>query len=142
MTKEQFATQIDGREIGEEISRTEEQQAANAGLLVVFGYSDDNVEFKGLFSDEVGAYDETAFRIDTVGILKSWEQVVDAGSDEKEAERYFKSKGRGKTITALFGVAQAASWIFHTDIPHATFKVMEGEEVFCIGLVIERKDLE
>lgn len=141
MTKEQFAAQMGIREIGDEISTEAEKVAKQCGLLVVFGYSDDTVEFCGLFRDERSAGDSTTFRMDEVGILKSWEQVVDEGADEKEAERYFASKGKGKEMTAFFDEGNV-SWTFKTTIPHATFNVMDGGEIFCIGLVIERKDLE
>jgi hypothetical protein len=36
-----------------EINKAEERQAKDAGLVVVFGYSDDGVELRGAIHDEV-----------------------------------------------------------------------------------------
>lgn len=48
---------LNGREYGDEITREEEAMAKAHGLVVVFGYSDDNMEFCGAITDEVGCYD-------------------------------------------------------------------------------------
>ena len=37
--------------------------AKDAGLVVVYGYSDDNVEFSGAIDEEVGAYEDTTIYI-------------------------------------------------------------------------------
>lgn len=33
-------------------------------------------------------------------------------------------------------------WTYETDIPHATFDIVEGDEVFCRGIVFELSALE
>ena len=54
MTAKELAEMLTGREYGMEITRGEAQRAADAGLVVVYGYSDDNVEFAGAIDGEVG----------------------------------------------------------------------------------------
>lgn len=55
MTAKELTAMLDGREVLGEISRVESETAKEAGLIVVYGYSDDNVEFRGAIDDEVGA---------------------------------------------------------------------------------------
>lgn len=57
MTAAELAALLNGREYRKEMSRDEEQVAKAAGLVVVFGASDDLMELRGAISDEVGCYD-------------------------------------------------------------------------------------
>jgi hypothetical protein len=52
----EFANMLNGRYEGEEIEYTEECRAKNLGYVVVFGYSDDNIEFRGAINDEFERY--------------------------------------------------------------------------------------
>ena len=52
MNIQDFAKILNGREYGDEISTTEEQVAKENKLLVVFGYSDDCVELRGVVDEE------------------------------------------------------------------------------------------
>lgn len=47
MIAKEFADLLSGRDYMNEITRGEEEQAKAAGLVVVFGYSDDNMELRG-----------------------------------------------------------------------------------------------
>lgn len=49
--------------------------------------------------------------------------------------------GHAKQIEAIWG-KDGISWQYKTDIPHATFNVMEDDEVYCIGIVFDIKELE
>ena len=57
MTAKELAEILSGREVGNEIGGPVAQWAKDASLVVVYGYSDDNVEFSGAIDDEVGAYE-------------------------------------------------------------------------------------
>ena len=46
MTKEELAAMLNGREYGKEITKAEEEKAKANGLVVIYGYSDDNVELR------------------------------------------------------------------------------------------------
>ena len=46
MLKE-FANRLNGREYGQELTPAEAQRAKEAGIVVVFGASDDLMEFRG-----------------------------------------------------------------------------------------------
>ena len=70
MTAKELAEVLSGREYGMEIGREEEKEAKAAGLVVVYGYSDDNVELRGAIDSEEGAYDGTTIYITPTGMLE------------------------------------------------------------------------
>jgi hypothetical protein len=142
LTAQGLAERLTGREYRSEISEDEEREAAVARLVVIFGASDDLVELRGAIDDEVGAYDGTTLRITPdAELLGDWEDVDQ--NDEDAAEAYFRRKLAGtREITALWAAEDAYSWTFATEIPHATFEVVEDGEPYCRGIVFAVADLE
>lgn len=134
-TKEEFAALLTGRSYGAEISGDEERQARESGLVVVFGYSDDNMELRGAIHDEIGCYDGGRIAIDEEGVAPSWEDKHEC-KNYPEAEKFFRSHFnlKRREIVAAWG-KDNYSWIYRTDIPHATFEIVEGDEKFCRGIV-------
>ena len=53
MTAKELAEMLSGREVGMEITPGETQDAKNAGLVVVYGCSDDNVEICGAINSVI-----------------------------------------------------------------------------------------
>ena len=51
MNIKEFADMLNGREYGIEITKQEEELADDLGFVVVFGYSDDNMEFRSVWHD-------------------------------------------------------------------------------------------
>lgn len=143
ITPEAFAARLDGRQMGKEITKQEEAEAKAAGLVVVFGYSDDNVELRGAIDDEIGAYDGTTFDVTRHGLLPQWEQFREDHEDEESFADYFKRKQEAcSQIEALWCPAgEDLSWAYRTAIPHATFNVMEDGEIFCRGIVFRLADV-
>ncbi len=138
MTKELLAARLTGRGIGEEIAAVEEQQAKKAGLVVVFGASDDLMEFRGAISDEIGAWNGAQAQIDKEGLLPERDSI----DDDDELEKYFaRKRGRLKSIDALWCKEPNYSWTFKTDIPHATFEIVEDGEPYCRGIVFALTDV-
>ena len=136
MTKEQLATLLNGREYRNEITELEEKQAKDDGLVVVFGASDDLMEFRGGINDEIGCYDGGIALIDEHGVLSDRESI----DDDDELEEFFKRKPNTKKIEAVWG--GDISWAYKTSIPHATFDIMEDGEVYCRGIVFGISDLD
>lgn len=135
MTPELLAKQLDGREYGSEIGRGEEQSAKTAGLVIVFGYSDDNVEFRGVIHDEVGLYGAGDVFVNTTGVLPSHEDC------ECEFCGFKQAKAKAKKIRAVWDRG-GYSWIYETDIPHATFEILDDGEKYCRGIVFKLEDLK
>ena len=53
MDIKEFANKLNGRTYLNEITKEEEKIAKELGYVIVFGYSDDNTEFKGAIDDEI-----------------------------------------------------------------------------------------
>ena len=104
----EFAAKLNGRQYGNEISKLEAQQAKDLGFVVVFGYSDDNTEFRGAYDDEVGCFDGGRVYVD--------------------GNHY---------IDALW-CKNGIDWSYETNIPHATFEVYDGADLYCRGIVFEK----
>lgn len=133
MTKEEFAILLNGREYGEEISSDEERVAKANGLVVVFGYSDDNVEFRGAINDEVGAFQGTTVNIDAKGVIPE----CDCQCECRKCQSEYPT---ARLIEAKWSSGDYA-WFIDTSIPHASFEILEGEEKFCRGIVFNISDL-
>lgn len=135
MTMKEFAEMLSGCEYGMEITKDEERQAADAGLLVLYGYSDDNVEIAGAYNDEVGAYNGTIIHLTKTGVL----QEPDCGQDD--CPYYATARDATKSVQAVWNDNGGPCWTFETDIPHETFNIYEDGELFCVGIVLSVEDL-
>ena len=112
MTIYEFAEGLNGRDYGKEIYPYEERRAKELGFVVVFGYSDDNTEFRGAVYEEIGCFD--------------------GGRVYEDGEKY---------IDAVW-CDDGYSWTYNTNIPHATFDIYDGCEKYCKGIVFKLKDME
>lgn len=120
-----WAYRLNGREYGSEITKDEAEEAKRDGVVIVFGYSDDNMEFEGALHDEVGCYDGGVFRVCKYGV---YEDEVPANTELK-------------TITAVWCATGKPAWSYETDIPHEKFNIFEDGEPFCEGIVFSIDDL-
>lgn len=108
MTIYEFAEGLNGRQYGKELYPFEEQRAKELGFVVVFGYSDDNTEFRGAYDEEIGCFD--------------------GGRVYEDGDKY---------IDAVWCEGEY-SWAYKTNIPHATFDIYEDGEKYCKGIVFEK----
>lgn len=110
MTLKEFASLLDGREYGCEITPSEEALAKELGFVVVFGYSDDNAELRGAIDDEIGCFDG--------GILEH-QDLPD-------------------TIYADWCPEDIdCAWAYGTSIPHEKFYIYDHGELYCVGIVCD-----
>lgn len=137
MTAKELAAELSGREYGMEISLGEEQEAKAAGLVVVYGYSDDSVELRGAIDAEVGAYDGTTIYIGKGGLI---EDPRCDNAEECTCPYFTAVRDNAKKIAAVWCGGEA-TWTFETDIPHETFTIFEDGEPFCIGIVFSMEDV-
>ena len=133
MTAAGLAAYLNRRERGDEVAPDEERAAKAAGLVVVFGASDDLVEFRGAMDDEAGACDDSTVYLTTTGIYRP--------CDDRDCPHEETAGQRTKRIRARWCAPDSPCWSYETDIPHATFDVMEDGEVFCRGIVFALADL-
>lgn len=141
MTAKELAQQLHGEEYPLHIPKTLTDAAKQNRLVIVYGASDDLMEFEGAIYDEVGAYEGTTVRIDSEGLLPDFEQIDKDQSDSKDKLReYFKRENGGREIEALWYKNPDTSWTYKTDIPHETFDVMEDEDIYCRGIIFSLDD--
>lgn len=126
LTPKEFAEKLDGREYRSEITREEHKEAFENGLVVVYGASDDLIEFNGCIDDELSAYRGACFGIKS----KNMKVKEDYEGDKNKIKAIWDNKELG------------TSWNYETTIPHATFKIVEEEDLYCIGIVFSIYDLQ
>jgi hypothetical protein len=112
---------------------TDEQNAfaKEHDIVVVYGYSDDNVEFDGAIRDEVGAWEGAIIPVNADGPME------DCECECKYSKAALKN---AKKITA-FWCFDWWDWSFKTDIPHETFEFYSDGEPYCKGIVFYKKDM-
>ena len=122
-----WAATLHGREIGNELSRHDEEAAKSDGVIIVYGASDDLCEVRGAIEEEIGCYNGGEFWINPNGILTGHKC-------DCEYCGYKKAVNDSKKILILWG-EDDVSWQYRTEIPHETFDIMEDGEVYCRGIV-------
>jgi hypothetical protein len=139
MIKEYLAALLDGIQYPAHgsIAKDQIEAAKAAGLVIVFGASDDLMELEGAIRDEFGCYDGGTALIDAIGLLPDRENI----EDDDELKAYFKRKPLARRIEALWCKEDGYSWTYSTDIPHATFDVLDGEDHYCRGIVFALAEL-
>lgn len=126
MTAKELAEMLNGREYGCEIGDSEVIEARENGLVVVYGYSDDNMEFEGALTGEVGCYGGGEAYVTKTDVFYMKE---DAPSHAKEIRAVWCDK------------ESDAAWTYKTEISHETFNIYEFGELFCVGIVFSVEDL-
>lgn len=131
MNLREWAQHFDGRAYGAEISLEEQAQLKEQGIVMVFGYSDDTIEFCGALEDEVSAFDDSDVFLDKEGLVRR-DQI-----EECDHCRFLqKAMGSLQKIKILW-----SPWRYETEIPNETFNIYEDGELFCTGILFEVKDL-
>ena len=134
LTKEELATLLNNREYGHEVPDDMKRIAAENGLVIVFGASDDLCEFRGAIDDEVDAFDGTTVPLNKDGIVFN-------ECNDYMCPYYVKKKEKAAKIHAKWSDGDDITWTFETDIPHATFNIYEDGEIFCRGIVFSLDDV-
>lgn len=108
----------------------------------MFGASDDLVEFRGAIDDELGACEGTEALISKDGkFLPHDIEDHEEWLEEHGLLADFKARFPNKVVATRSGV-DGPSWRITTDIPHATFMIMEDGEEYCQGIVFNLSDLK
>jgi len=139
MTSKELAQQLNGMEYPLEISQAIEAQAEASGLVIVYGASDDLMEFSGAITEECGAYKGITVEVDAEGVLPLFEAIA-SDCDKDALRNYFAREGRTVSIEALWNKEPNYSWTYKTDIPHETFEVMVDGDHYCRGIVFSLAD--
>lgn len=131
MTPKEAAAMLYGNEYRNEGDNAFFDQMKAAGLVAVFGASDDLTELRGAIDDELGV---DTFHVTSAGLLKS---ECDEGADCP----YF-----AKLVEAAVEIEPSQegdyTHTYVTKIPHETFDILEEGEPYCRGIVFALADVE
>lgn len=123
MNIKEFAQKLGGREYASypQFLTSEIELAKQNGWVIVYGASDDLIEFDGAITDEAGCYEGGKIYICETG-------VVDYGNSHT------------KCIEAIW-CDNDITWTYKTDIPHETFMLYEEGEKYCQAIIFDIKDI-
>lgn len=143
MTKEMLAEQLNGNLNRYEIDKEQERLAKESGLIVIFGASDDLLEFRGIINDEIGASDGTVAHV--VKKKDGWGVIGD--EDKMDLDKQMDEFGLPSLSTLEVEAAWCpeeldCSWLITTKHLHASFDIMEDGELYCAGIVVDVKDFK
>jgi len=133
MTPIDAASRLNGNEYREEGSRELFAEMKKAGLVAVYGASDDIMVFNGAIDDEVGCYNGGTAFLTSDGLLVN-------ECEDSDCPYFLKLKQKAATIVAIWA-EDPFSWTYKTSIPHETFIIKEDGEDFCRGIVFALADV-
>lgn len=99
------------------------REAIENNIVIVFGSSDDLIEFRGAIDDERGAYEGGEYLVTYGGVR----------CDEQPGK---------KNLKAIWHDEGNPCFTYETKIAHKTFDVWEDGEKYCVGIVFDLKDVE
>ena len=140
MNTKELAAKLNGIEYPADIHAETIKAAKADGLVIVYGASDDLMEFEGAITDEIGCYGGNSTFVDAKGMCPSFDDLCD-NKDVQGLRDYFARFDGFQEIEAIWE-AEGYSWTYKTDIPHETFDVMEDGEKYCRGIVFSLADLK
>lgn len=130
MTKEEAAELLDGREYRDEIDFDFAKKLAQSNLIAVYGASDDIMCMSGATNDEF--YGPQYLSSGGVFYNKC----------EDDCCPYFhKAKDSYPLIVPIWPEDDCFRFKLTNNVPSAEFRIMEDGEIYCIGKVIDCKDL-
>jgi hypothetical protein len=147
MKTQKFAKLLNGRDISSIMTNEEEAKAKDQGLLIVYGESDDLMEFRGQIHDEIGSYEGAkAF----VMINKFGKLFVITKDELSELEEKFDDLALDFKIKKVEIIAEwnedenslFPTWTIKTEIPNQTFEIYDSGNLFCKGIVISFESIE
>jgi hypothetical protein len=135
---ESAAAALNGREYKQEMTAAERQAAADAGLVIIFGHSDDTTVIAGAIEASCETKDGGTFYLNREDGL-----FEDCPCDCVHSRR---AKARAKAVEVRWCKGPYV-WSYRTDIPHATFEIRDNQPSsdnlrFCQGLVFRMADLQ
>lgn len=136
--REEMAKLLDGHELRgfDDVVAQYQESAAEIGLVIVFGASDDLMELRGAIDDEVDACGGgSAFISDGALLLNK--------CGEGDFCPYFRAlQAKAFEVIAVWcGSAEPYVWAYRLGAEHATFTILEDGEPWCRGVVFALADI-
>jgi len=122
ITLKEFAAMLHGRDCQPNLTPDELLLAEQKGFVVVYGDSDDRVEFVGAITAE--GYTNPLAKDCPAGVLALSEdgRLLD---DESDLYAEYIKENRN-VINVFYCSKDGLNWVFETEIPHETFLTYDG----------------
>ena len=134
----EFAKLLDGRDVADDsfnlLSEEESSKAKREGIVVVTGYSDDLMEFDGAMKDEFDCFDGGTVYVVKDNIYKNLQDIPKGSIIHPVTAKWYE-----KMDWEQLGMIP---WSYDTDIPHETFILYNGGELWCEGIVFQMDNLK
>ncbi len=137
MNAKELAQKLNGSEYPLRLNAELKEQAKSAGLVIIYGASDDLMEFDGAIYDEIGCYEGGTALVDEKGLLPDRENI----ESDDELKDFFQGRNKARSIEAIWIDEGDYSWQYKTEIPHETFDIESDGEKYCKGLVFSLADI-
>lgn len=132
MTAYELAKTLDGMNYKVPLLSKETcEKAKAAGLVVVYGASDDLIEFEGAFEDEGDCFEGGNVYINQYGVVPE-DEVGDQPDVRKIRAKWCVEEAENGAVIP---------WTYETDIPHETFMIFDDKKPDCLGIVFHISDL-
>lgn len=133
MDIKEFTKSISGKEYDyPQFAKEEIEIAKENGFVIVYGTSDDLMEFEGAIQDEGSCFDGGKVYFNKY-------EVCQDGDDREAYHNWINAIWCGEEKDES---GQQITWTYETDIPHETFMIYEDREPYCLGIVFKIEDLE
>lgn len=133
MDTKEAAAALNGNEYTKEGSKELFAKMKEAGLVAVFGASDDLMEFRGAIYGEHGCYGGGMAYLTRAGLLTN-------DCDDHCCPYFVRIQNAAARIEAQWDEG-GFSWRYETAIPHATFVINEDGGPYCEGIVFALADI-
>ena len=125
MDIKEFAEMLDGREYGHpQFTNAEIQLAKKNGFVIVYGASDDLMEFDGAIYAEADCFDGGKVYFNKTGAVFNEDFENSKCIETLWCDDDIKDENGG-----------LITWTYKTDIPHETFMIYDDGESYCRGIV-------
>ena len=122
ITLKEFAAMIHGRDCQPNLTTDELLLAEQKGFVVVYGDSDDRVEFVGAIRAE--GYTNPLLKDNPAGVLVLSEDGELLDEDSDLYTEYHRENRN--VINVFYCTKDGFNWVFESDIPHETFLTYDG----------------
>jgi hypothetical protein len=122
ITLKEFAAMLHGRDCQPDMTPNELLLAKQRGFVVVYGDSDDRVEFEGAISAE--GHTNPLVKNGPAGVLVLSEE---GKLFDEESDLYSEYIKKNRNVINVFYCSRdGLNWVFETVIPHETFLTYDG----------------
>ena len=149
MNIREFAGRLDGHGKNERMSDSDRQIAMDNGFIVIYGSHDDQLDMDGAVTRVFDGWREIS-TLTLDGLLLRRDSIYEFGKEfaywvgDSLDNNVFTEQVFVKSVTAMRYKSEDAVMEFGTGLPHEFFNIWDyGEHstIYCVGIVIDRKDL-